>query len=98
MVFFQRYYRLGEAAKSIIKSARDKIFARWMTHLSKNSKITGPIRQEGLQQLLGAIPDIPWDWIEETDSQLRAGGPTESLCLKSIEGAQELENDSELEE
>lgn len=44
--------------QSLDKSAKDKIFARWITHLSK---VTGLIRQEGIQELLSSVPDIPWD-------------------------------------
>lgn len=58
---------------------------RFLLHLSK---VTGPIRQEGIQQLLDTIPDIPWDWIEEMDSQLRAEGATELM----LENAKEHKN------
>ena len=66
---------------------------RWITHLGK---VTVPIRQEGIQWLLDTIPNISWEWIEETDSQLGAEGSTE-LMLEERRRAQELENDSELE-
>ncbi len=42
------------------------------------------------------ISNIPWDWIEETDSQLRSEGAIEQM-LEECRRAQELENDSELE-
>jgi len=35
-------------------------------------KITGPLRRQGVDELLGAIPEVPWSWIQETDSQLKA--------------------------
>ncbi len=41
-------------------------------------KVTGPIQKAEVEELLGAIPDIPWQWVEATDSQLRADGATES--------------------
>ncbi len=41
--------------------------------------ITGPIRKAGVGELLGRIPDIPWEWVKETDSQLRAGGLCEEM-------------------
>lgn len=41
--------------------------------------ITGPIREQGVEELLGTIPELPWSWIEETDSQLRAQGASEGM-------------------
>lgn len=58
--------------------------------------VTGPIRQEGIQQLLDTISNIPWDRIEETDSQARAEGATEHM-LEERQRAQELKNYSKLE-
>lgn len=84
---------MEEATKSLDKTAKDKIFATWITHLSK---VTGPIRQEGIQELLSSIPDIPWEWIEQTDSQLRDKGATEAMLEERRRGRENLD-DSELE-
>jgi len=42
-------------------------------------KIMGPIRRQGVDELLGAIPEISWSWIQEMDSQLRAQGALENM-------------------
>lgn len=90
----QKYYWLEEAIKSLDKTTKDKIFARWIIHLSK---VTGPIRREGIQELLNSIPDIPWEWIEQTDSQLRDEGATEAMLEERRKEQENLEDDSELE-
>ena len=90
----QKYYWLEEATKSLDKTAKDKIFARWIIHFSK---VTGPIRQKEIQELLNSIPDIPWEWIEQTDSQLRDEGATEAMLEERRKKQENLEDDSELE-
>jgi len=42
-------------------------------------KITGPLRRQGVDELLGAIPEVPWSWIQETDSQLKAQGASKDI-------------------
>ncbi len=41
-------------------------------------KVTGPIQKAEVKELLGAISDVPWQWVKATDLQLRADGATES--------------------
>jgi len=36
--------------------------------------------------LFRAIPEVPWTWIEETDSQLRAQGATEWMIEEQRAG------------
>ena len=58
----------------------------------------GSIRKQGLEEALGELPDIPWKWIEQTESQLRADGATESQLLdRRRELAGSHGDDSELE-
>ncbi len=64
-----RYYRLEEFATSLADNERDALFARWITYLGR---VTGPIRKAGVEELLGAIPELPRAWVETTDTQLRA--------------------------
>lgn len=56
----------------------------------------GLICQKGIQKLLSSIPDIPQDWIDQTDSQLRDEGATEAM-LEEWRRGQEDFDDSELE-
>jgi len=42
-------------------------------------KITGPLRRQGVDELLGAIPEVPWSWIQKTDSQLKAQGASKDI-------------------
>ena len=98
----QRYYRLEDAAVELSEQARDSLFARWITHLGK---VTGPIRKMGITEALGSLPEIPWAWVEATDSQLRAEGATESQLEERrqerqtgrMPGGWGLDEDSELE-
>lgn len=46
-------------------------FTRWIWELGK---VMGPIRKAEVKKLLGKLPDILWEWVEATDSQLRADG------------------------
>lgn len=41
--------------------------------------------------------DRPWDWIEQTDSQLGDEGATEAMLEERWRGQENLEDDSELE-
>ena len=50
------------------------LFGRWIGMLGT---IMGPIRKQGVEELFGAILEVPWTWIEETDLQLRAQGAME---------------------
>lgn len=60
-------------------------------------KVTGPIRQEGIQELLSSIPDIQWYWIEQTDSQLRVEGATEAMLEERRREQGAVDDGSELE-
>jgi len=42
-------------------------------------KITGPLQRQEVDELLGAIPEVPWSWIQETDSQLKAQGASKNI-------------------
>ena len=53
-----------------------------MIRKSFQVRVTGPIREEGIQELLSSIPDIQWYWIEKTDSELRVE-VRQRLCLKN---------------
>ena len=91
----QRYYRLEEATAKLSEKERDALFARWITQLGK---VTGPIRKAGLQEALGELLDIPWQWVEETESQLRAEGASDSLLEDRRRALVSSDDDSELEE
>ena len=59
--------------------------------------MTGPIQKQGLEEALGELPDIPWKWVEATDSQLRAEGATESQLVDRRREMVGSDDDSELE-
>lgn len=62
--------------------------------------MTGPIQKQGLEEALGELPDIPWEWVEATDSQLRAEGAPEFLLVdrrREMMGSDGDDDDSELE-
>lgn len=46
---------------------------------------------------MGELPDIPWKWVEATDSQLRAEGATESQLVDRRREMVGSDDDSELE-
>lgn len=59
-------------------------------------RVTGSIREEGIQELLSSILDIQWYWIERTDSELRVEGATEAV-LEERRREEAVEDDKELE-
>ena len=67
----QRYYNLEDFASTLTEPQRNALFRAWIKHLGS---LTGPIQQQGVQQLLGQILEVPYKWIAETDSQLEAMG------------------------
>ena len=72
----------------------NSLFTRWITHLGQDH---GPIRKAGVNESQGVIREVPWEWIEATDSQLLTDEATESQlnerrkALRGVDVWEELE-------
>lgn len=56
------------------------------------SKVTGPVRREGIASLLGKLPELPVSWVEDTDSQLARQGMS-TLSIAELRAEQKKEKE-----
>lgn len=60
------YYKLKETAQSLFDDAKAALFRE----MNRNAwEDNGAYWNAGVDELLGAILEVPWLWIEEVDSQ-----------------------------